>query len=249
MSRYGYDYALAPSRSTGWRSGLANVLTIVAIAAISAISGGAVALNLLGPGRTEADRPVTTVTHARPASVPVARAVTPATPPAARAPVKAAAAVAQQPQPKVPAPAPQPKVPAAPQPSAQAAAAPAPQAAPAAVAAVEEATTVQVPESNLTFTHGYARRRAVQAAAEAAAPKIEVARAEAQTQLGRAARFRAVARAPQDQRRVAERGDERFDFGRHQALAYGDPRANRRPPPQGGGLFSHSPGGFFGGVF
>jgi hypothetical protein len=73
---------------------------------------------------------------------------------------------------------------------------------------------------------------------------------------------KAVARAttPQDQRRVAEEGGpfsrfeqpEKFDFSRHQALAFGesrDQRAIRRPPPQGGGLFGNSPSGFFGGLF
>ena len=91
---------------------------------------------------------------------------------------------------------------------------------------------------------------------------------ETQGQFGRAAtkaKPKAVARAnaPQDQRRVAEAREEggpfsrfdqpeRFDFARHQALAFGDPRdprANRRPPPQGGGLFGNSPSGFFGGLF
>ena len=65
MSRYGYDYSLAPSPSTGWRSRFATVMTVGAIVAISAISGAAVALNLLAPARTTADRPVTIATHAR----------------------------------------------------------------------------------------------------------------------------------------------------------------------------------------
>jgi hypothetical protein len=119
-----------------------------------------------------------------------------------------------------------------------------------------------VAESELTFTRGYARRHAIQAAANS--PTTDVARVETNGQFGRAAKVKpkAIARAnaPQDQRRVAEEGGpfsrfeqpERFDFSRHQALAFGDPRdprADRRPARQGGGLFGNSPSGFFGGLF
>jgi hypothetical protein len=249
MSPYGYDYSLAPSPSTGWRSRFATVMTVGAIAAISAISGAAVALNLLA-GPTP-DRSATIVAHALPATVPAAKTVTPATPQLASAPANATATVRAVSPP---------------------AATPAPQPAPAVAAAVEAPPTAHVSESELTFTRGYARRHAIQAAANAApgvtseSPKTEFARVETQGQFGRAAKAKpkAIARAnaPQDQRRVAEAGEaggpfsrfaqpEKFDFSRHQALAFGDPRdphANRRPPPQGG-LFGNSPSGFFGGLF
>jgi hypothetical protein len=243
MSPYGYDYSLGRSASTGWRSRFTTVMTVSAIAAISAISGAAVALNLLGPAGTAADRPVTVATHAQPASVPVVHTVAPAAP----QPAITTATIA---------------------PSRVPAAAPAPQPAPA-VAAIEAPPTTHVAESDLTFTRGYARRRAIQAAVDASGsksdgPQTAVARVETDGQLGRAAKAKpkAVARAnaPQDPRRVAEEGGpfsrfdrpDKFDFGRHQALAFGDPRdphANRRPPPQQGGLFGNSPGGFFGGLF
>jgi hypothetical protein len=242
MSRYGYDYSLAPSPSTGWRTRFATVLTVGAIAAISAISGAAVALNLLAPARTTAESPVIVTTHALPARVPVAQTVTPAPP----QPANAGAAVAQS------------RPAAAAQPAAQPAAAAAPQPAPAAAVAAVEEPAARVPERELTFTQGYARRRAAQAAADATpgvkTEKTAVARVEQQSEVGRAAKTkpRAIARAnaPQEQQRVAE-APERFDFARHQALAFGDPRdpqPSRRPPPQGG-LFGNSPGGFFGGLF
>jgi hypothetical protein len=159
------------------------------------------------------------------------------------------------------------RVPGAVRPASPPAAAPAPQ--PTPVAAIAPPPTTHVSESELTFTRGYARRRAIQAAVDASGPKSDgpqtaVARVETDGQLGRAAKAKpkAVARAnaPQDPRRVAEEGGpfsrfdrpDKFDFGRHQALAFGDardPHANRRPPPQQGGLFGNSPGGFFGGLF
>jgi hypothetical protein len=255
MSRYGYDYSLAPSASSGWRSRFTTVMTVGAIAAISAISGAAVALNLLAPAGTTADRPVAVVTYVMPASVPVARTAAPAAP----QPAITTATIAPS---RVPA--------AVVRPASPPAAAPAPQPAPA-VAAVEALPATHVSESELTFTHGYARRRAIQAAVDASGPKSDgpqaaVAGLETQGQLGRAAKAKpkAVARAtaPQDPRRVADAREEggpfsrfdrpdKFDFGRHQALAFGDPRdphANRRPPPQGG-PFGNSTGGFFGGLF
>src|SRR5262249_39706562 len=134
---------------------------------------------------------------------------------------------------------------------------------------VEQPATAKVAESELTFSKGYARRRAVQEAAnKAAGTKVAVAHVEAQTQIGRAAtaataaikpRPRTIARAnTQDQRRVADAREERGFFGRfdqpdryerHQAMAFGDqrePRQNRRQSPHGG-LYSNSQGGFFGG--
>jgi hypothetical protein len=250
MSPYGYDYSLTPSASAGWRSRFATVMTVGAIVAVSAISGAAVALNLLGPASTTADRPVTMATHAPPASAPVAPTVTPAAPQPANA--RVAVAHAQVP-------------PAAVRPTSPPAAAPAPQSAPA-VAAVEAPPPAHVAESELTFTRGYARRHAIQAAAAAAAvapgvasesPRTEMARLETHGQLGRAAirKPKAIARAnpSREEGGPFARFDqpEKFDFARHQALAFGesrDPRAIRRPPPQGG-LFGGSPSGFFGGLF
>jgi hypothetical protein len=256
MSPYGYDYALTRSAPTGWRSRFASVMTVSAIVAISAVSGAAVAVNLLGSAATPADRPAIFAMHAPAASPPgAAQTVT-----SAAQPAKATVAVAPS---QVP--------PAAIQSASPPAAAPAPQPKPA-VAAVEAPPPAHVLESELTFSRGYARRRAIQAATDAASaltstsPTTEVARVEAQGQFGRAARKpKAVAHTntPQDQRRVAEAREEggpfsrleqsdKFDFGRHQALAFGeqrDPRLNRRPPPHSGGLFGNSPSGFFGGLF
>jgi hypothetical protein len=246
MSPYGYDYSLAPSASR--KSRFATVVTVGAIVAVSAVSGAAVTLNLLGSGATPADRPAIFAMHAPAASAPVAGpTVTPATPQPARETVAVAPS-------RLPS--------AADRPASPSPAAPAPQPTPA-VAVVEAQPAAHVSESELTFSHGYARRRAIQAAADAAAapksvgPTTEVARVETHGQLGRAAKAkpRAVAHTnvPQEGGPFA-RFDrhERFDFGRHQALAFGDsrdPRADRRPPPRSGGLFGNSPGGFFGGLF
>ena len=252
MSPYGYDYALARSPSTGWRSRFATVMTVGAIVAISAVSGAAVAVNLLGTPGTPADRPAIFAMHAPAASAPVATlTVTPAAP----QPAKTTATVAPAQAPATPV-----------RPASPPAATPAPHPAPA-VTTAEAPPPAHVSESELTFSRGYARRRAIQTAADAtshvtsAGGSIEVARAETQGQLGRAAKARPKAVAHTNtlpERRVAEEGGpfsrfdqhEKFDFGRHQALAFGDsrePRANRRPPQ--GGLFGNSPSGFFGGVF
>ncbi len=289
MSRHGYDYSFTPSRRTGWRSAFRNVLIVSTVAAASAISGGVVALDLLGSGSDRA----AVVTP--PVSLHVARAVTPnpsqpASGPAAQPVSKPtnADAAAEKPQaiaatatvaPVQPsitsAPHPAPPQPA---PMAQAAQAPAAPVAPVAppkaaeVAALASArVSAPVPESELTFTKGYARRRAVQEAATASSrQKTDVARLESKNQFGRPATKTkpkttlARQNAPQDQRRVAEARAEggvfsrfdqpdRADFARHQALAFGDPRdsrATRRPPPQQqGGSFGNSLGGFFRGLF
>jgi len=265
MSRYGYDYSLAPSRQSGWRSIFRSVVMVGTVGAISAISGGVVALNLLGNGSAVADRPVAVAAQPQPASARRAQTVTPTPSRPVRAPTNAAAAVEKRSAVAAVATAapaqPTAQPPATPAPQA----APAPKAAPASAASVEEPKTAlvssQVPESELTFTRGYARRRAVQAAAAAKADtKTDVARLEEQNQVGRAAVTKAKPRTTfahqngsQDQRRVADARDERperFDFARHQALAWGDPRTNRRPPPQQqGGLFGNSSGGFFRGMF
>ena len=255
MSRYGYDYSFTPSRPSGWRSVLTNVLTVGTIVAVSAISGGVVALELLGSPTSVASAPVMTASNVPPAPARAARVVTPPVSQQVSAQANASAAVEQPQSPAAVA-----------QLTAQPAAAPAPQAAPAAsVASADEQAAAHVQESELTFTRGYARRRALQAAAAPSA-SIEVARVESQTQVGRAAikakpKVVARANATQDLPRTAdahpaggvfERFDQpdKFDFARHQALAFGDTRQNRRAPPsQGGGLFSNSPGGFFHGLF
>src|SRR5262249_34047687 len=106
-------------------------------------------------------------------------------------------------------------------------------------------------DSQLTFTNGYARRRAVQAAATAAASsgaKIDVAQVGSETQMGRSARAKPRTGARQQNQRhgTDARGETgpfaRFDSPSAHRLAYGDqrdPRAYRRPQQ----------GGFFGGMF
>jgi hypothetical protein len=253
MSRYGYDYSLTPSRPYGWRSLFRNALTVGAIAAISAISGAVVALDLLGSGSAVSDRPVVAA-PAEPAGLRLARTVTPIVSQPS-APTNAAV----QPPPATAVAA------SAAQPTAQPATMPAPQAVPAAqplpaasAAPVEQPKTAQARDRDLTFSSGYARRRAVhEAATSGSGTNLEVARVESQTQVGRMAikakTRTTVARqtAPADQNGPFARADQpaKFDFTRHQALALGDqrdPRANRRPPQQTGGLFG---GGFFRGLF
>ena len=261
MSRYGYDYSLAPGHPKGRRSLFRNVLMVGVIAAISAVSGGVVALDLLGPGSAVVNRPVAAIPQAQPVSVRVARVMTsnpaPSAPPATSAPANTGAAV-EKPQAAVVTAIAQPAPPSA-QPATTAApqAAPTPNAAPiAASATVLDTKTAQVPESELTFTTGYARRRAVQAAVTTGAgTKTEFARVEEQNQIGRVAKGRAkttVAHQNADQRRVADEQAAKFESTRHpQALALGDTRTNRRPPPQQqGGLFGGNPfGGLFRGLF
>jgi hypothetical protein len=234
MSRYGYDYSLTPGHPKGRRSLVRNVLVVGAIAVIAAVSGGAVVFDLLGSGTAVADRQTVATPQTQPVSLRVAHAVTPAV----SAPTSAGAAVENLHAPAAPA-----------QPPAQPSTTPAPQvastpdAAPTVSAAtVEEPKTAQVPERELTFSTGYARRRAVQTAATTtgAGTKTEVARVEEQSQIGRSSRVKprtTVAHQNVDSRRVADA----------QAFAFGDPRATRRPSPQQqGGLFSSSPfGGFF----
>jgi len=227
MSRYGYDYSLAPGHPNGRRSLFRKVLMVAAVAAISAVSGGVVVLDLLGS--TVADRQALVTPQTQPVSVRVVRAVTPApAQPAASAPTNAAAAVEKPQTPAVAAVAAPARVP--PQPDAAAA---------VSTATVEEPKTVQVPESELTFTTGYARRRAVQTAATTGAgTKTEVPRVEEHNRVGRTSKVKprtTVARQYADQRRVDQ-----------QAFSFGDPRANRRAPQQQGRLFSGNPfGGFF----
>lgn len=262
MSRYSYDSSLAPNRSSGWRSLFRNVLTVGAVAAIAAISGAVVALDLLGNGSAVVARPVV-ARQAHPASLRVAQTAT--------QPASAAAAVqqAQMQMTTAPAsaalaqvavqPAAAPAIVAVVQPIVRPATVPAPQAVPApqpapaasaAPVAEPKTATAKVPDSELTFSSGYARRRAVHEAATSGSG-AHVARVESQTQVGRVATKMkrkttvAVARqsAPQDQSGAFARFDQR-----HQALALDqrDSHTSRRPPQQQGGLFG---GGFFRGIF
>jgi hypothetical protein len=250
MSRHGFEYSISPSRPAGWRSFLANFLMVITVAAVSAISGAVVALELLGP-----DKPgVRATARIAPAPMRVAQPSAPATAAPAVIELPRVLATIVQPVPQaVAAPAPQPAVAPAPQQVAAPAppAAPAPTAAPAQAVALADAHAVaQVPESELTFTHGYARRRAVQDAANAASG--QVARVESETQFGREAvkvRPRTVARVDSraaDARGLFWRFDQpaRYDSSRH--LAYGDPRTNQNRRSQGGPFGS---GGFFGSLF
>jgi hypothetical protein len=251
MSRYGYDFAPTPTPNR-WRSVFRNILVIGTVAGISAISGAVVALDLLGSGSAATERPAAIARQTPPASLFVARIVTPTPSQPAGVATNAGTAAVQWPQPTAAPASPAVQSPAASAPQA----AQAPQPAPAAAAVtVEEPKTVKVPENELTFTHGYARRRAVQEAATAGpGANTDMARVESQTQIGRAASKAkprtTVARQnrPQDQSGAYARAEQpnRFDFSRHQALAFGDPRGERRPPPQSGGLFG---GGFFRGLF
>ena len=104
--------------------------------------------------------------------------------------------------------------------------------------------SAQPADSELTFAKGYAQRQAAQQAANhPAGDKVAAA-----TQLGRAAvkPKPRIARAPAppqdvaaqdprlDPRRVQrDAGLNRFDFDRHQALAFGDQRQRTQPAPFG----------------
>jgi hypothetical protein len=256
MSRYAYDYSLSTARPTGWRSVLTSAMTIVTIVAVSAISGAVVTLDLLAPpsppAETAAASAGASVPQApAPAPTRAARVVTPRVADEASAP--AAGANRNQ----------QSAVTAAPQPPALPVTAPAPV---TPVVAADQNISAPASESELTFANGYALRRAVQEAATAPpSTSAQVARLETETQFGRAAikvkpKTYARANGAQD-RRTADARDgglfdrfdrnDKFDFERHQTLAFGEQRANRRPAPpqQQGGLFSNSPGGLFGGLF
>lgn len=246
MSRYAYDYSLTPARPTGWRSVLTSVMTVATIAAVSAISGAVVTLELFAsPSRPAETTAAIAAVNIPSLPAPSARANRVVTP---HAPQEAGTAAAQPVVPPVAAPAPQP-APIAP------------------VMAADENVSAPASDSALTFASGYAQRRAAQeAVTPPPSPSAQVARVGAETQFGRAAiklKPKAYARAngAQDRRQTADArgGDggpfarfertDSFDFGRHQALAFGDQRANRRSQPSPGGLFNNSPGGLFGGLF
>ncbi len=92
MSRYGYEYSLTPSRPTGWRNALSNVLMVGTIVAVSAISGAVGSVELMGPSTSAANAPTVTAktvpapvlarppivaVNTAPAPAPAARVVTP----------------------------------------------------------------------------------------------------------------------------------------------------------------------------
>jgi hypothetical protein len=173
MPGYAYDYSLTPERS-GWRSALTGFLTVVAVVAISTISGAVVTLELLAPSsqsntRVASDAPKIVASapqqtiqpqasSQQTASAPQsAQAAAPSVAPRAAASTDTVASIQTQQAPS--------RAPAAAQPSPQAAATIAANTAPAStVAAAPE--RAEVADSELTFSKGYARRHA--AAAKAA---------------------------------------------------------------------------------
>lgn len=267
MSGYAYDYSLTPARS-GWRSVLTGFLTIVAVVAVSTISGAVVTLELIAPspqraaGNRAIDTQVTasvpqqTVSQqaaptvaaskvasrvAAPRTVPSADVATPVQSQQAQAPVQPAApastTVAANTAPVSAAPAVSPPI------------------APGAAMAYAQAT---VADSELTFSKGYARRRATQQGAAAA--KAGNARLAdvgvAAGQVGRTnvkvakikPRIQAV--VAQDPRLDPRRPDaawsaNRFDFDRHQALAFGDAARQQQQQRRG----QSGPSGFFDRLF
>jgi hypothetical protein len=260
MSRYAYDYSLAPVRPTGWRATLTTIMVVGTVMAVSAVSGVVVTLQLFAsPAQDVAVPRVAAVAPVTPAPQPAAPRVVAltakaASPPApavvathhveASATIAAAPTAAQVPPPASPVAAvkPAPVV-------AQAAPAPAP-----------------IADSDLTFAKGYAQRHAV--ATGTAAERHGKILVAAKMQLGRAAvkvKPRTYARnnANADRRRIeTARGDafgmfqrferpDQFDFSRHQALAFGDQRATRRraETSRSSGPVRNSPNGLFGGLF
>jgi hypothetical protein len=269
MSRYANDYLLAPARPSGWRRVFASVVAVTAIAAVSAISGGVVALELLAPDARDSAAPV--LAAAAPASVmaqasarasgvrrvdaptlhatPVARASdNPSTvtaladvTPVTPAPADAAPVAAAQPAPPATVTA----------------------AAPSAAALPSDDVAATASASELTFAKGYALRRAAHEAAarQGAKQNDKVAglddTAGRKAQAGRPALKRvarpsvAVAQnsgTPEERRYPAF---ERFQGpAHHEALAFGDtsaPRPVKRGNPAPGN--SGPLGGLFEGLF
>ncbi len=231
MSGYKYGYDVAPARPTGWRSGVAGLVTVAVVVVVSATSGAVVTLDLIAPRSLHAKVSETAVATA-PVTIPAAS--TPMKPKARQAVDETASAPAR--------PAVDQKLaaqPVAPPPSI-AAAPPAPEAA-AAQAAAQPAPTV--PDSELTFAKGYAQRRAVQAAAARSA----AAHVASDNQLGRpavAVRKPTYARTYGGQEHRVARSEsarqDSFDFRRNRALAYGEQYQSRR---QQGGFFGNFVGG------
>ena len=265
MSGYGYDYSLTPARS-GWRSVLTGFLTIVAVVAVSTISGAVVTLELIAPspqraaGNRANDTQVTASVPQHTVSQQAIQSQAPQAAPTVAAPKVASHVVAPRTVPSADVAAPvqsqqaqapvQPVAPASTTVAANAApasAAPAaPPVAPAPAMAYAQAT---VADSELTFSKGYARRRATVAAAKAGNARLADVGVAA-GQIGRTnvkvvkiykPRIQAV--AAQDPRQDPRRPDvawsaNRFDFDRHQALAFGDAaRQQQRRAPSGGSFF------------
>lgn len=268
MSSYPHGYTLSPARPSGWGSVFAGVVTVIAVVAVSATSGALVMAELVGKRPDAA--PPSSASAMSAIEIPAvhqaaAPGATPAQPTKAR-PADKRVAAAPIPAPAsdpiaAPAPAAKPVVAAAPQAAPAAAAKPAvaaaPQAAPAAPAQAPNAAQVAnaVPESELTFTKGYAQRRAAQTAAEQPAPQ-PTAHAAADHQFGRPAvtqRKPAYARA-QEQRRYAARDSreqyrdqwrdrDHYDYRGDRAMAYGEQYQGRRSNGSQGGLFGNLFGG------
>jgi len=267
MSAYPHGYSLSPARPSGRGSVFAGVLTVIAVVAVSAMSGALVMAELVGSRPDAAPSPSTSAMSA--IEIPsVRQAAAPAAMPAAQTKTRpaedkrVAALPTPAPAPKpvaAPAPAPKPVVAAAPQP-APAAPTQAPtvaQAAPAAPAPTVAQAANAVPDSELTFSKGYAQRRAAQTAAEQSTPQ-PTAHAATDHQFGRPAvtqRKPTYARA-QEQRRYAVRDSreareyrdqwrdhDRYDYRRDRAMAYGDQYQGRRSNGSQGGLFGNLFGG------
>ncbi len=233
MSGYKYGYDVAPARPTGWRSGVAGLVTVLVVVVVSATSGAVVTLDLIAPRSLHAKVSDTAVATA-PITIPAAPA---ATKPSASQAVDVTASAPVRPAAQPAAPAPRSSIAAA-----------APASVPETAAAHAEAQpALSVPDSDLTFAKGYAQRRAVQAAAEQAAARNAGTHVATDHQLGRpavAVRKPTYARTYGGQEHRVARGDgarpDSFDFRRTRALAYGEQYQNRR---QQGGFF----GNFFGG--
>jgi hypothetical protein len=273
MSGYAYDYSLSPARPAGWHSALTTGVAIIAVVAVSTISGAVVTLELIASPNPRADSPLV-ATVAPPASQnPIKNpAKSPTTGSATASPIKSAAAsVRAIAPPRVAAPRETASV-AVPAPAQKQAAAqivaqnqsqvqseppltvasvpadapptvvPIPQAAPTRLPAASADSPV--PDRDLTFAKGYAQRQAAQ---KAAAQDAKVgAKVATLNQFGRAAvsppKPRVVAHVDPrlDPRRTREEGfwSDRFDFERHQALAFGDPRQSQsRRAPRAAGPF------------
>jgi hypothetical protein len=273
MSRYAYNYDLTSSRPSGWRAALTSMTVVGTVMAVSAISGAIVTLQLFAtPAQSGATPRVAAATRVVPAVPPAVPATFAArhdsVPVTASHPTIPPTTVAAAPRAQdVPPVRPEPVVAAAkPAPVVAAAkSAPMPSVSPQSVAA---AAPVAVADHDLTFAKGYAQRRAIATGAISRHGKVLIA---AQTQLGRAAlkpKPRVVARnntnTAQDRRaQTTARGDafgmfqrfdrpDQFDFSHHQALAFGEQRAQRRrndAPARPSAPRSNSPGGLFGGLF
>jgi hypothetical protein len=260
MSGYGYDYSLASARPADWRSTVTGFVAIVAVVAVSTVSGAIVTLELVGsPAPRNSNSRVATVTPViiqplitqplitqKPAlqvsqvAEGAKGALSAVAPRAAESASAAAATAHASPQPTVAMSTGSVRAgsPEAPQPPVTATAAPA-----AAAPATTVAAAATVPDSELTFAKGYAQRRAAherQARTAGVTDSKSVTLADnagTATQFGRPAiklKPRVQTVAAQDPRQDPRRQDgfwsNHFDFERHQALAYGDSSRQRRAP-------------------